>query len=129
MIGPELQKAIHDALVSGAVAAGRIYDNPPVGAAFPYVTIGDEQVIDDSNQCGEGWEIYPDIHAWSRPVAGSKAEVKALAASIVKAVTGITSVSGHALVALHHETTRYLRDPDGKTEHAVITFRAVLDPA
>ena len=129
MIGAELQKAIYDALTSAspAIAGGRVYDQVPPSPVFPYHSIGDEQVIDDSTTCQDGWEVYPDVHCWSRPVNGSKAEVKALAAQVVEAVTAITTISGLSLVSISHDTTRVFRDPDGLTEHAVVSFRALID--
>lgn len=131
MIGAELQRAIFAALSGASVASGHIYDNPPPIDKRPYpnVTIGDEQIIDDSNTCQEGWEVFLDVHCWSRPESGSKVEVKELAASVVAAVTAITSITGFSLVSITHETTRVFRDPDGLTEHAVCSFRALIDPA
>lgn len=130
MIGAEVQKAIFAALTTTpALAGGRVYDQVPEGATFPYLSIGDEQVIDDSNTCQDGWEVYPDVHCWSRPVAGSKVEVKTLAASVVARVTSISTVTGFSLVSITHETTRVFRDPDGLTERAVCSFRALIDPA
>jgi hypothetical protein len=129
MIGAEVQKAIFSALDGASVASGRIYDQVPTSPIFPYITIGDEQVIDDSNTCQDGWEVFPDVHCWSRPESGSKVEVKELAASVVAAVTAITSITGFSLVSITHETTRVFRDPDGLTEHAVCSFRALIDPA
>ena len=48
-----LRAAIHDALAAdGALTAllggPKIYDEPPNGAAFPYVTLGDARVSDFS---------------------------------------------------------------------------------
>jgi hypothetical protein len=129
MIGPQLQGAIYSALTTANVASGRVYDRVPKDPTFPYVTIGDEQVIDDGNTCQDGWEVDPDVHCWSRPANGSKAEVKELAAAVVTAVTGIASITSFSLVSITHETTRVFRDPDGLTEHAVVSFRALIDPA
>jgi len=130
MIGDEVQRAIYGALTAApALAGGNVFDQVPENEPFPHITIGDEQVIDDSNTCQDGWEVHTDVHCWSRPVDGSKGEVKKLAASVVTRITAITSISGLSLVSLTHETTRVFRDPDGKTEHAVVSFRALIDPA
>lgn len=123
MIGAQVQAALFAALTAARICDGRIYDQVPEGAAFPRVTIGDEQTIDDSDQCAEAWDVVADIHVWSRPVNGSKAEVKTIAAQIHTAVKAIAAISGFFLESIHHETTRVLRDPDGKTEHAVISYR------
>lgn len=130
MIGPELQVAIVTALKAApALCDGRIYDNPPTGAAFPYITVGDDQVLDDSNSCAEGWEAYPDIHVWSRPAAKSKLEMKGLAAAIVTRLSALDGVAGFIVVSARLETFRSFRDPDGITEHGVVTMRYLLDPA
>lgn len=130
MIAGELQKAIYAALTSApAVVDGNVFDQVPERNPFPRVTIGDEQVIDDSTSCQDGWEVSTDVHCWSRPETGSKLEVKQVAAAVVTRVMAISEVAGFNLVLLTHETTRVFRDPDGLTEHAVVTFRALIDPA
>ena len=129
MIGAQLQKALFDALTAADVAGGRVYANPPPSAAFPYVTIGDEQTIPDEFDCGAGFEIYPDVHIWSHPANGSKAEIKGLVADAAAAILAISAVSGFSVVSCRLDTSRVLRDPDGITEHAVLTFLFVLDEA
>lgn len=122
MIGAEIQKALYQALA--AVMCGRVYDNPPKDPVFPYITIGDDQVLDDSTTCGDGWEVYEDIHIWDRPQKKSKAEVKTLRKSIVAAVMGISSIGDdYELIDISMSSARTIRDPDGLTEHGIITFR------
>lgn len=129
MIGPGLQRAIYAALSGAGIAGGRIYDGVPDNPVFPYVTIGDEQIIDDSNTCGESWEAFADIHVWSRPVAGSKVEAKTIAAAVKGAVLAIGTVSGGTLTGVFSETARSFRDPDGLTEHTVLTFKFIIEEA
>lgn len=129
MIGAEVQKAIFAALDGVTLAGANVFDQVPESNPFPRITIGDEQVSDDGNTCGDGWEVFSDVHCWSRPVAGSKEEVKTLAAQVVGAVRAIASIAGFSLVSIEHQTTRIFRDPDGLTEHAVCSFRAIVDPA
>lgn len=130
MIGSQLQKAIFAALnTETAVAGGRIYDRVPENATFPYVTIGDDQVLDDGNSCDDGWEVFADVHVWSRPDSGSKAEVKDLAASVGSRLAATLTVTGFTVIIAALESSRTFRDPDGLTEHSVLTFRYVLQPA
>lgn len=130
MIGAQLQAAIYATLTaSPAVADGRVYDRVPEGPTFPYVTIGDEQIVDDGNSCAAAWEAFSDVHVWSRPVSGSKAEAKGLVADVVPVVLAITAVTGFTVIAAELQTSRTLRDPDGLTEHSALTFRFLLDPA
>lgn len=130
MIGAELQKAIYAALTAApAMAGGRVYDRVPAEPVFPYVTIGDEQVVDDGNSCDDGWEVFSDVHVWSRPAAGSKAEVKDIAPPIVARLRSNLSVTGYVVIVAALEGMRTFRDPDGLTEHSVLTFRYLLQPA
>ncbi len=131
MIGAALQKGIYAALTGfPALVGGRVYDRVPEGREFPYITIGDEQVLDDGNVCEDGWEVFSDVHVWSRSSAGSKVEAKDLAALVVeRLVTTAPTVFGFIVVISALESSRTLRDPDGMTEHAVITVRHVLQPA
>ncbi len=129
MIGAEVQKAIFAALNGATSAGANVFDQVPESNPYPRITIGDEQTLDDSNTCQDGWEVFSDVHCWSRPESGSKVEVKTLAAEVVAAVHGITTIDGFSLVTIRLSTSRVFRDPDGLTEHAAITFRAVVDPA
>jgi hypothetical protein len=129
MIGPEPQKAIYAALKAAVVCGGRIYDQVPAKPKFPYVTLGDEQVLDDSNSCGDGWELFADVHLWDRPENGSKAEMKTQGSAIRVAVLSGLVIPGFVLDAITLESSRSLRDPDGKTEHGVLTFKLLLSPA
>lgn len=126
-----MQRALFVALSAGPpLAGGRIFDQVPEGAAFPYVTLGDEQLLDAGNSCDDGWEVFSDIHIWSRPRSGSKAEAKDLAAAVIqRTVNGPLVVAGFTVVSARLETQRSFRDPDGKTEHTVVTVRHILNPA
>ena len=130
MIGDALQKAIYAALTaSPAVAGGAVYDRVPKTAGFPRVTIGDEQVLDDGDSCSDAWEVYSTLHVWSRPNEGSKIEVKNLAAEVAARVaTEDLAVAGFTVVVAAIEEMRFLRDPDGITEHGVVTVRYELQP-
>lgn len=128
MIGSQLQKAIYAQLVTDDVCSGRVYDNPPESRVFPYVTIGDENITDAGNVCEDGWTVYADIHAWSRPETGSKAEVKDIQASIVNSARSELILTGFEVVLAELDSARTFRDPDGITEHSVITIRYEIEP-
>ena len=126
MIGTEIQKAIYDALAAPpAVAGGLIYDAVPEGAGFPRVTIGQEQVLGDGNSCGHGWEVFSDVHIWSRETGFPEAKI--LASEVVKRILGIDELAGHSLVSVDFRDQRVLRDPDGLTSHVVCSFLFTVD--
>lgn len=128
MIGTQIQTAIYDALTaSPAIASGRVYDRVPPEPTYPYLTIGDEQTLDDGNACDDGWELFTDVHLWSQAVGFP--EVKGLIAEAASRLAGIADVPGLTLIASIVESTRVFRDPDGLTSHGVVSMRFVITPA
>lgn len=128
MIGTQVQKAIHDALKAApTVAGGRVYDRVPEDAAYPYVSIGEDQIVGDGNACGDGWEVFADVHVWSRKPGFP--EAKGIAAAVVGKVAAITAISGFSLLHVELQDQRALRDPDGLTSHIVCSFRFIIDQA
>lgn len=128
----ELQATIVAALkapgVLPGVVGGRVYDAVPAGAAFPYVTLGDCQVLPDKSSCIDGAEVYPQIDIWSRAVGYP--EVKTITKAVLAALDDqLINVSGFNVVVFEIESVNYLRDPDGLTRHAAIRFHGILTPA
>lgn len=138
MIGAELQKAIFSALTGASpeLVGGRVYDAVPeeaerieeTGAAYPYITIGDENVLNNSNSCSDGWESFAAVHVWSRPENTSKLELKGIVARVVDLLNTRLTVTGFRTIVGEFYKADSMRDPDGITEHAILTFRYLLDP-
>ncbi len=128
MIGPEIQKAIYDALqAEPAIAGGNVFDRFDDRDPYPRVTIGEEQVVDDSNSCSSGWDVYTDIHVWS--CAPGFPEAKTIAAAVAERVLGITSIAGFALLSVDVDRSDFVRDPDGLTSHGIVTAHFIIDQA
>lgn len=127
----ELQAALVAALKAvGAlpeVVAGRVYDAVPPAAEYPYVTLGPCQVLPLKAGCIDGAEVYPQIDVWSQAVGYP--EAKRIAKAIVAALDDQElAIDGHSTVLFEHQSTNYLREPDGKTSHAAITFHGSITP-
>lgn len=104
-----------------------VYDDVPSSAPYPYVSLGPCQVLPDKASCMDGAEVTQQIDVWSRAVGFP--EVKRIAAAVVaKLDDQPLTVIGQDVIVFEHQDTRYLRDPDGKTSHAVITFRSLINP-
>jgi hypothetical protein len=113
-----------DATLSGFIA-GRVYDPVPSGFVFPYVTVGDGQVVGDDNECADGSEVFFQCHAWSRTPGYS--EVKKIAAAIRSALRSATlTLTGFDVGLAEFTQTQFLKDPDGLTSHAVVEFRFLI---
>lgn len=128
----ELQAALVAALkANGAlplVVGGRVYDQAPTTPTFPYITLGDCQVLPDKAECIDGVEVYPQIDIWSRAVGYP--ETKTIASAVLAALDDQDlTVAGFNVVVFQVQSVNYLRDPDGLTRHAAITFHGILTPA
>jgi hypothetical protein len=135
MLDPSVQ--LHAAIVAALKAVGalpdvvgaRVYDDPPTVPTFPYVTLGDCQVLPDKAACYDGTECYPIIDVWSRnPGYG---EAKAIAAAVIAKLddqTANIAMDGFAAVVFERHDYRTLRDPDGLTRRVNMTFRALIQP-
>ncbi|MGO4339008.1 DUF3168 domain-containing protein [Labrys sp. KB_33_2] len=107
--------------------SGRVYDRPPQAVVFPYIGLGEVQIVDDSADCIDGVEAFITLHVWSRAVG--QVEAKRIASEIHSSLNGAELDLGSAwqFHLIEHRSTNYLSDPDGVTTHAVITFRALID--
>jgi hypothetical protein len=128
-----LRAAIHDALTADAVLTGllggpKIYDEPPVTAAFPYVTLGEARVSDFSTGNDALQEHQLTLHAWSRQ--GGHKEAHMIAGALLQALDDAPlAPDGHQLVNLRFSLADIRREADGRTYHALVRFRAVTEPA
>ncbi len=132
MIEPSLalQGAIFTTLNALPSLDERVVDRVQPGTPRPYARIGDDQVIPQPADCFErSVQIYVTIHVFSS--AAGKPEAKTIAGEIVDALdqAELDLAPDWTLGDLLHDGTRYLDEPDGLSTHAVVTFRATLDPA
>lgn len=127
--------AIQTALVSalkadGGVGTGdRIYDRVPDKdkLEFPYVTVGDDQVIGDDVECGQQSEIFSRIHVWSRSPSGGFPEAKTIAGAIRTRLRATPPAPpGFIVLETLFVQTQALVDPDALTRHVVLEFRFFL---
>ena len=126
----ELQGAIVARLKAwaglSATVNGRVYDAVPAGAAFPYITVGEGDETSDDADCIDGFEISLDIDIWSRAIGYP--EAKRISDEVRKALKSADlALPTNALVDFRHRQTRFLRDPDGLTSHAVMTFEGFAE--
>lgn len=123
----ELQKAMLNAIVAAVpMLGGRVFDTVPASALYPYVTIGEGQVLPDRADCIDGSEIFADVHVWSRKPGF--VEAKQIAGAIRTALDDADlPLDGHALIQLLFRDERALRDPDGLTSHIAMTFHALTE--
>lgn len=122
-----LQGAINTKLRAEIVAvAGRVQDRPAQTVLFPWIEIGEFQTVDDGAQCHDGVEVYVTLHVWSRAIG--QVEAKTIAGAVRGSLheAELSLGASWQFLEIAHQDTRYLKDPDGVTSHAVLTFRALV---
>jgi len=124
-----LQIAIYDKIkATGGLAAVGVYDSVRGVPAFPYITIGDGQFLDDGDTCeGDRYEGFVDLQIWSRVVGNI--EAKTLAGTLRDAIVAGLTITGWNALSITCRTIRHFMDSDGLTARAVLTFRFILEPA
>lgn len=114
-----VQKAIYTALSGAGIT---VFDQVSENQAFPYVTIGESSLLDDSDKTAHADEHTETIHAWSR--AGGFKECKDLITDSVEALSAIDGITdGYQIRYLDTDQILTMRDPDGITRHGVIRTR------
>ena len=132
--GDPLQKALFDTATASpdiASAMGgvvRAYDRVPTAPTFPYLSFGDAQILDDGNTCDDDmFEVFVDVHVWSRTVG--QVEAKRIADAVRTAVKDGFPVPGWVMSSVTVQGLRHFMDPDGLTAHGVVTLRFLLQTA
>lgn len=125
----DLQGAIVQLLRSApavtALVGERTFDTVPPETPFPNISYGSDQILQDDSSCITGYEASVQIDVWSRAVG--QPEMKRIAGAVRVALHDAEfDLDNHGLVLFEHENTNYLRDPDGLTHHAAMTFRGLL---
>ena len=124
-----LRAAIHaalteDAALTALLGGPKVYDEVPPGAAFPYVTLGETRLADASTATEAGFEHQLTLHAWSRQ--GGHREAHEIAGALLQALDDAPlALAGHELVTLRFALADIRREPDGRTYHALVRFRAL----
>lgn len=130
-----LQTAIRARLVATAdvvalVPAASILDRNARPNPYPSIIIGEGLSVDDGDSIARNRvRVVMDLHVWKKEP--STAGVKAIAGEIRTAIHSrrISSDVGFHIADCHVIRSRFLRDPDGETSHAIVTVEAIVQEA
>jgi hypothetical protein len=125
----ELQAAIVARLKGDAgvqaVIGTRVYDEVPTNPTFPYISIGDNQVLLDDADCIEGVEIFWQLDGWARDP--HYPTVKQISKVVKTALHNLPlTITGYTNVICEMNTVSYLHDPDGITRHVAMSYRFLI---
>jgi len=103
----------------------RLYSVVPQNAPLPFIRIGDDQIIEDSDECVSASDVFAAVHVWSKPDPPSVQLGRVIAGVIRDLITPEFEVPGFDVVLATFLDTRHLTDPDG-TSHALLNFHFAL---
>jgi hypothetical protein len=127
-----LQAAVISALkvdpAVAAVVADRVFDRVPTNSAKPYVAFGPSQILPEYADDYEGSSETFQLDGWS--TAYGKEEIKRLGRAMRDALSHAELPLGdnQRTVLIEVEQERYLTEPDGLTQHAILLFVAHTEP-
>lgn len=119
MIDFAIQGVIYAALVG--IADGNVFDRVPAKQSLPYIYIGQDDFEADYDSA-DLTECTVEVHAF----ASTRDEVKLIAGQIRAALDAQLVIPDYLVLEWSYESTRYITDPDGLTEHAVLQFRYLV---
>lgn len=118
------QAAIRAALiaspaVTSRVPASNIVDRNARPEITPCIIVGESYTVDDSSDCISAWEVYMDIHVWTREPGLQSC--KLITGAVQRALRGLDVEGIHYAVSIVEQSWRFLRDPDGEHAHGVLS--------
>lgn len=105
-----------------------VYDRPPQGSAFPYITIGESGISDWSTKTSTGTQHMLQLHVWSRN--GGRKEAAIIMERLHTLLhLGTMSITGQTLVQIRFVSSDIVLEDDGSTYQGTIRFKALLESA
>lgn len=122
----DIQSAIRAALVAdpavtALVPVENIFDRSKRPEKFPCIVLGEDMEYDADLELSRSYiRVASTIHVWERESfsAGVKAIAAAIRSAVARRVTGFVDV--------RFEAARFIRDSDGATQHAIVTFTSIV---
>jgi hypothetical protein len=109
----------------------RVRDKVEDTIAYPYMRVGDDQVIGDSNGCADAWEVFSTFHIFANDPR-ARMTVKEIGGAVLGAVCDpdapITPAGFRATLSELRDFRTFF-EADGVTAHGVLTVRHLIDAA
>jgi hypothetical protein len=106
-----LQTALFQKLNAASALAGRVYDEVPEPAPFPYVSFGSITEFPDDAHDAQGLNSLVTLHIWS--IAPGFAEAYDIFAAVDAALDRVPlTVAGFKDVGIKHTQHQAIKDPD-----------------
>lgn len=122
------QKLINTAGVTALVGT-RVWDKVPDSPTYPYIRIGDDQAVGDSNGCFDAWEFYVTVQCISKHAQYPRLEAKDIANAVGQAIgdnASLIAPAGFLVTEVELVQSRPILETDGLTARQVMTFKYLV---
>lgn len=117
-----LQTALYAKLNAAPELTGRVYDEVPEPAPFPYVSFGSITEFPDDAHDAQGLNALVTIHVWAW--APGNGEVYDLFAAVDAALDRVPlTIAGFQDVQIKHVQHQVIEDPDPRVRHLNAQYR------
>lgn len=124
-----LQQSIYAKLTGDSTLMGLIegvFDRPPQGGNFPYITLGESLITDRSTKATTGTEHLVTLHVWSRE--GGRTETAIIMERVYVLLHHATLVvTGQIFILSRFASSKLLLEEDGFTYHGSMQFQILLE--
>lgn len=130
-----LQKGIYAALggnsgltvtINSTPTQVQIYDEPPAGAAFPFITLGDDELHDHGTRDTDGFTGFFKLEIWSQNERG-RSTIKLISDAIYAALhRNLFSVTGFNMIVCRFSEMPASDTPDGISWHTSMKFSFIM---
>jgi len=123
-----LQQSIYQTLMGDTTLMGMltgVFDRPPQGTAYPYITLGESTITDWSSKTTNGTQQIVMLHIWSRE--GGRTETATVMNRVYQLLHQANlTVTGQTLVLIRFASSHIGLEDDGWTYQGVMQFKALL---
>lgn len=123
-----VQTVISTEALAAVTPTATVHDGlAPDGTAYPFLTIGDDDVDESGTKTTDGWDVTTEIQIWSQQKAYK--EVKDLAELVRLALHDQTfTQDGHRLYMIKETTRSYFPEEKGLGRRCVMEFNVSVEP-
>ncbi len=115
-----------DASIIAALGGAKLYDRPPDHATFPFVTLGQTTVLDQSTATESAHEHLVTLHVWSRK--GGRLEALQIQDLLRTRLGTLPATSGTLrIVSLRFEYQEVRHDPEVDAYHGTLRYRGFTE--
>jgi hypothetical protein len=124
-----VNKAIIQALKTNdevkALVDDRVYARVPEGTTFPYMRVGEANVLPYDTKTSFGEQVAFVVHVWS--IKPTNTEVFAMLEAVHRALTSITTIPDFSLRSVGRTNYEVFDDIDGKSVHGVYRIQYIVN--